>query len=53
MDSSEALSGGRNRAFVDAVEASEELRGTQERRCRLGDLYLAFVARSGQLQGSC
>ena len=43
MDTSETLAGKRDRALVDTVGKSEGLLRTQEKRSRVGDLYLAFV----------
>ena len=43
MDTSETLSGERNRSVADAA-TREGLVGNQEERCRTGDLHLAVVA---------
>ena len=43
-DTSETLTGTRDRAPVDTVEISEKSIGNHEERCHVGDLHLAFVA---------
>ena len=44
IDTSETLAGRRDRALIDAVEDSEDVPGNRERRWRVGDLHMAFVA---------
>ena len=39
LDASESLAGKRNRSRVDVAENSEEPRGNQEERRRVGDLH--------------
>ena len=43
MDTSESLTGERNRAMADAMSTSEDLLVTQEKRCRASDFHSAFV----------
>ena len=44
METSETLAGKRDRAPMDVAENSKDSFRNLDRRCRVGDLHLAFVA---------